>query len=111
MIATHGTGGSDGTMDTGNGQTVRDALLDAGYVVVAGHLGGNTWGNAEAIGHLSNLYACCAALWQVTDTMFFGQSQVGGVVMVATRRKVIPTLWAVAAVAPAMNFQWVSGLG
>ncbi|MEE2058990.1 hypothetical protein [Rhodococcus artemisiae] len=111
VIATHGTNGSDATMDSGNGKTVRDALLDAGYVVVAGQLGENTWGNAEAMTHMANLYEWCADLWNVTDTMFFGQSQGGGVVMVATRRKIIPTLRAVAAVAPALNFQWVSDSG
>lgn len=111
VIAFHGTGGSDATVDSGNGQTVRDALLDAGYVVVAGQLGANTWGNAESMAHLANLYAWCAARWQVTDTALFGQSQGGGVAWVATRRKLLPTLRAVAGLAPALNFQWVSDSG
>ena len=111
VIGTHGTGGSDATMDSGNGKAIRDALLDAGYVVVAGQLGINTWGNAESMTHLANLYSWCASLWNVTDTFMFGQSQGGGVVMTAARRKAIPTLRAVAAVAPALNFQWVSDSG
>lgn len=111
VIATHGTGGSDATMDSGNGKAIRDALLDAGYVVVAGQLGINTWGNAESMTHLVNLYSWCASLWNVTDTFMFGQSQGGGVVMTAARRNAIPTLRAVAAVAPALNYQWVSDSG
>ncbi|MCZ4649466.1 hypothetical protein O4106_21835 [Rhodococcus pyridinivorans] len=111
VVATHGTGGSDATLDSGDGAKVRDALLDAGYVVVAGNLHGNTWGNAVGMADLANLYAWCSTVWNVTDTMFFGQSQGGGVVTVATRRKVIPTLRAVAAVAPAVNYQWVSDSG
>lgn len=111
VVATHGTGGSDATMDAGSAQTVRDALLDAGYVVVAANLHGNTWGNSVAMADLANLYAWCAALWNVQHSVFFGQSQGGGVVLTATRRKVIPTLRAVAAVAPALNYQWVSDSG
>lgn len=111
VIAFHGTGGSDGTMDSGNGAIVRDALLDEGYVVVAANLGGNTWGNAEAMGFLSNLYDWCSTLWEVTDTVLFGQSQGGGVAWVSTRRGLFPTLRGVVGVAPAINFQWVSDSG
>ena len=111
VIAFHGTDGFDSTMDGSFQVPTRDALLDAGYVIVSGQLGTNTWGNATGIERLVNLYAWCQSVWEVTDTLFYGQSQGGGVAMAATRLGVVPTLRAVALLAPAVNFQWVATQG
>lgn len=111
VIAFHGTGGSHSTMEGANGIHTLNALLDAGYVVAAPNLMGNTWGNAEAQGYLSNLHAWASSIWAVTGTVLYGQSQGGGVAMAAVRQGTFPDLLGVALLAPAIGFQYIADEG
>lgn len=111
VIAFHGTGGSHATMEGSNGIHTLNALLDAGYVVAAPNLMGNTWGNAEAQGYISNLHAWAASIWALEGTVLYGQSQGGGVALATVRQGTVPGLVGVALLAPAIGFQYISDIG
>lgn len=110
IYAAHGTGGSASMLDVESFVPVREALTDAGYVVVSASLG-NTWANESAHANLAAIYAWCEGIWDVQDVLLIGQSQGGGVVTSAALRGTFPRVRALVGIAPALNFQWVSDYG
>lgn len=109
--ALHGYGATAGNMEGANQKKVRDAVLDRGWVVVIGDLGGNSWGNPDCMALVDNLAGWWESVWPGSPVFAFGQSMGGGIAMSALMRGSVAGLRGVACIDPAINYVWFSQNG
>lgn len=107
VIAAHGAGGSEQTINGPELGETRDALLDRGWVVASAMAADRGWGNDASLSDYSELAEQVAARWRVTDVLLHGQSMgaVPAVLLYAHQR--IPDIRAAALVAPALSLDAV----
>jgi hypothetical protein len=111
VIAAHGAGGSEQTINGPQLGTTRDALLDRGWIVASAMAADRGWGNEASLRDYRALAGRVAERWTVTDVLLHGQSMgaVPAVLLYADRR--IPDIRAAALVAPALSLEAVYGRG
>jgi hypothetical protein len=111
VIAAHGAGGSEQTINGPQLGATRDALLDRGWIVASAMAADRGWGNEASLRDYRALAARVGGRWTVTDVLLHGQSMgaVPAVLLYADRR--IPGIRAAALVAPALSLEAVYGRG
>lgn len=107
VIALHGAGGSEQTINAAEMSATRDALIDRGWLVASAMAHDRGWGNEQSLRDYEALAEVVAEHWQVTDVLLHGQSMgaTPAVVLYAERR--IPRIRAAALVAPALSLEAV----
>lgn len=103
VVSFHGSGGSQNTINGTNTNTVRDALLDAGYLILSPNLHGNSWSNEQSMTDVAALVGWARNIWSVPRLFIFAQSMGGGIGALALARQVVTPVVAAAFLAPAVS--------
>lgn len=105
VISCHGRGGSETTVNTSPTIINRDAMLDAGYLVLSPDTHGSTWGNATAQADLAALEAWADGIWTVTDQVIMANSMGAATATLAVALGTLSRLRAVVMASPSMNLR------
>ena len=111
LMMFHGSGGSDDVIDAEVFAPYVEGAIDAGWVVTAATLGGNSWGNAFAHECIANVDAYVSSVFAIGPLLLLGESQGGGTLFSVLLRKTVPSIAAAVVFAPAVNFRWVCEKG
>ncbi|UYN84475.1 MAG: hypothetical protein KIT89_04590 [Microcella sp.] len=111
LMMFHGSGGSDAVIDDEVFADYVAGAIDAGWVISAASLGGNSWGNSYAHDCIANVDHYVSAVFTIGPRLLLGESQGGGTTFSVLLRKTVPSIMAAVALAPALNFQWVCDEG
>ena len=93
----HGATGDRTFAEGALGKPHLDAALDRGWIAVAPSTG-DTWGNAQAMTDLRNLYNYVASRWWIDNTVTVGHSMGGMASVVVGGRSELPDLAGVASI-------------
>ena len=111
LMMFHGSGGSDAVIDDEVFADYVAGAIDAGWIISAASLGGNSWGNQFAHDFIANVDDYVSAVFSIGPRLLLGESQGGGTTFSVLLRKTVPSIMAAVALAPALNFQWVCDKG
>ncbi len=104
VMAHHGSGGSEQTVNTPNMISSRDAMLDRGWSIGSAFGYNRAWGNDAALGAIEALSEYIGEfVSQVTDTLFHGQSMGAQTLAVMYAQNRIPNVRGLASVDGALN--------
>lgn len=100
----HGSGeDDDGLLDDALKAATTTALLDAGYICCGISAMGNNWGNQAAIDCYPDLYNTVADSYNLSYTLFLGQSMGGFTSLLCIAQNNVPKTIAWAGIYPACN--------
>lgn len=102
----HGRTGTETQINGGNRIGMRNALLDAGHIIAAPYLHGDSWGNRTAQNDMGAQHAWATAVWQISSTFLLGESMSGNAATIAIKLKEIP-INGVVLLSPSLNLQRV----
>lgn len=111
LMMFHGSGGSDDVIDADVFADYVAGAMDAGWIVTAATLGGNSWGNRLAHACIANVDAYVGSVFAIGPRLLLGESQGGGTLFSALLRQTVPSIVGAVAIAPALNYQWVCDEG
>lgn len=111
LMMFHGSGGSDDVIDDVVFADYVAGAIDAGWILSAATLGGNSWGNRFAHDCIANVDAYVSSVFTIGPRLLLGESQGGGTAFSVLLRKTVPSIMAAVALAPALNYQWVCDSG
>lgn len=102
----HGRTGTETQINGGNRISMRNALLDAGHIIAAPYLHGDSWGNRTAQNDMGAIHSWASAVWQVSSTFLIGESMSGNAATIAVKLKELP-INGVVLLSPSLNLQRV----